>query len=101
MKFLREDGTFDVERFKAAVEIFITAQEIIVDHASYPTETIALNSHLFRPLDLGYANLGSLIMAMGLPYDSDQGRCLAGAITAIMHLQAYAQSARIAGRLGA
>ncbi len=100
MKFRREDGTFDVERFKAAVEIFITAQEIIVDNASYPTESIALTSHLYRPLGLGYANLGSLIMALGLPYDSDQGRGLAGAITAIMHLHAYAHSARIAKHLG-
>src|SRR5437867_6693980 len=101
MKFRRDDGSFDVERFKAAVEIFITAQEIIVDHASYPTERIALNSHLFRPLGLGYANLGSLIMALGLPYDSDEGRGLAGAITAIMHLHAYTQSSRIAEKLGA
>ncbi len=101
MKFLREDGTFDVERFKAAVEIFITAQEIIVDNASYPTEQIALNSHLYRPLGLGYANLGSLLMALGLAYDSDEGRAIAGALTAIMHLHAYAQSARIAERLGA
>ncbi len=100
MKFLREDGTFDVERFKAAVEIFITAQEIIVDNASYPTHDIALNSHLFRPLGLGYANLGSLLMALGLPYDSDEGRAMAGAITGIMHLHAYTQSARIAEKLG-
>jgi len=69
MKFCREDGGFDVERFRAAVRIFITAQEILVDHASYPTEKIALNSHRFRPLGLGYANLGSLLMAAGLPYD--------------------------------
>ena len=101
MKFLHEDGAFDVERFKAAVEIFITAQEIIVDNASYPTERIAQNSHLFRPLGLGYANLGSLIMALGLPYDSDEGRAIAGALTAIMHLHAYTQSARIAEKLGA
>ncbi len=100
MKFLREDGTFDVERFKAAVEIYITAQEIIVDNASYPTEDIALNSHLYRPLGLGFANLGSLIMAMGDPYDSDDGRGLAGAITAIMHLHAYTHSARIAKHIG-
>ena len=100
MKFLREDGSFDVERFKAAVEIFITAQEIIVDHASYPTHDIALNSHLFRPLGLGYANLGSLIMAMGLAYDSDEGRAISGAITAIMHLHACTQSARIAEKIG-
>src|SRR5207302_5336916 len=71
MKFLREDGTFDMESYKAAAEIFITAQEIIVDNASYPTHDIARNSHLFRPLGLGYANLGSLLMALGLPYDSD------------------------------
>src|SRR5207244_7953985 len=100
MKFLRQDGTFDVERYKAADEIFITAQEIIVDNASYPTHDIALNSHLFRPLGLGYANLGSLLMALGLPYDSDEGRAIAGALTAIMHLHAYSQSARIAERLG-
>ena len=101
MRFLRTDGTFDIERFKAAVEIFITAQEIIVDNASYPTETIAQNSHLFRPLGLGYANLGSLIMSMGLPYDSDEARGIAGALTAIMHLHAYTQSARIAEKIGA
>ena len=81
-------------------EIYITAQEIIVDNASYPTNDIAKNSHLFRPLGLGYANLGSLLMALGLPYDSDPGRALAGAITGIMHLHAYAQSARVAERLG-
>jgi ribonucleoside-diphosphate reductase alpha chain len=101
MRFVRADGVFDVERFKAAVEIFITAQEILVDNASYPTETIGLNSHLFRPLGLGFANLGSLSMSMGLPYDSDEGRGLAGAITAIMHLHAYTQSARIAEKIGA
>jgi len=101
MKFLRADGSFDVERFKSAVEIFITAQEIIVDNASYPTEPIALNVHLFRPLGLGYANLGSLLMSVGLPYDSDEGRGMAGAITAILHLHAFTQSARIAERIGA
>jgi ribonucleoside-diphosphate reductase alpha chain len=100
MKFVRADGVFDVERFKAAVEIFITAQEILVDNASYPTEQIGLNSHLYRPLGLGFANLGSLSMSMGLPYDSDEGRGLAGAITAIMHLHAYTQSARIAEKIG-
>jgi ribonucleoside-diphosphate reductase alpha chain len=100
MKFLRDDGTFDVERYQAAVEIFITAQEILVDHSSYPTEKIALNSHLYRPLGLGYANLGSLLMALGLPYDSDEGRAIAGALTAIMHLHAYTQSARIAEKIG-
>ncbi|MBV8675853.1 MAG: vitamin B12-dependent ribonucleotide reductase [Planctomycetaceae bacterium] len=100
MKFRREDGTFDAKGFRAACRIFITAQEILVDHASYPTDRIALNSHKFRPLGLGYANLGSLIMASGLPYDSDQGRGLAGAITAIMHGQAYLTSSEHAGHLG-
>jgi len=100
MKFLRDDGSFDVERYKAAVEIYITAQEILVDHSSYPTEKIALNSHLFRPLGLGYANLGCLLMALGLSYDSDEGRAIAGALTAILHLHAYSQSARLAERIG-
>ena len=100
MKFKREDGTFDVERFKAAVRVFITAQEILVDNASYPTKEIAENSHIFRTLGLGYANLGSLIMSYGLPYDSDAGRALAGAITAIMTGHAYEQSAEIAGAMG-
>ncbi len=97
LKFKREDGRFDVERFKSAVRLFITAQEILVDNASYPTAEIAENSHIFRTLGLGYANLGSLIMSYGLPYDSDQGRALAGALTAIMTGEAYEQSAVIAG----
>ncbi|MGD1089123.1 MAG: vitamin B12-dependent ribonucleotide reductase [Verrucomicrobiota bacterium] len=101
MKFKREDGKFDVERFKAAVRIYITAQEILVDNASYPTKDIAENSHIFRTLGLGYANLGSLIMSYGLPYDSDEGRALAGAITAIMTGHAYEQSAEIASNIGA
>jgi ribonucleoside-diphosphate reductase alpha chain len=101
MKFRREDGGFDVQRFRAAVRIFITAQEILVDHASYPTEKIALNSHRFRPLGLGYANLGSLLMAAGLPYDSDAGRALAASITAIMHGQCYLTSAEHAAHVGA
>ena len=100
LKFKREDGTFDVERFKAAVRVFITAQEILVDNASYPTKEIAENSHIFRTLGLGYANLGSLIMSYGLPYDSDAGRALAGAITAILTGHAYEQSAEIAGAMG-
>ena len=100
LKFKREDGTFDVERFKAAVRIFITAQDILVDNASYPTNEIAENSHIFRTLGLGYANLGSLIMSYGLPYDSDQGRALAGAITALMTGHAYEQSAEIAAVMG-
>src|SRR5271156_1442719 len=101
MKFKREDGKFDVERFKAVVRIFITAQEILVDNASYPTKDIAENSHIFRTLGLGFANLGSLCMSYGLPYDSDGGRALAGAITAIMTGHAYEQSAEIAGNIGA
>jgi ribonucleoside-diphosphate reductase alpha chain len=101
MKFKREDGKFDIERFKAAVRIFITAQEILVDNASYPTKDIAENSHIFRTLGLGFANLGSLCMSYGLPYDSDEGRALAGAITAIMTGHAYEQSAKIAANIGA
>jgi ribonucleoside-diphosphate reductase alpha chain len=101
MKFKREDGTFDVARFKAAVRIYITAQEILVDNASYPTKEIAENSHIYRTLGLGYANLGSLIMSYGLAYDSDEGRALAGAITSIMTGEAYEQSAEIAATIGA
>jgi ribonucleoside-diphosphate reductase alpha chain len=100
MKFRRDDGGFDVHGFRAACRIFITAQEILVDHASYPTDRIALNSHKFRPLGLGFANLGSLIMGSGLPYDSNEGRALAGAVTAIMHGQAYLTSAEHAAGLG-
>jgi len=100
LKFKREDGTFDVVRFKAAVRIYITAQEILVDNASYPTAEIAENSHIFRTLGLGYANLGSLIMSYGLPYDSDEARALAGAITGIMTGHAYEQSARLAEVMG-
>ena len=100
MKFKRADSTFDVERFKAAVRIYITAQEILVDNASYPTKDIAENSHIFRTLGLGYANLGSLIMSYGFAYDSDEGRALAGAITAIMTGHAYEQSAKIASVMG-
>jgi ribonucleoside-diphosphate reductase alpha chain len=101
MKFKREDGKFDIERFKAAVRVFITAQEILVDNASYPTKEIAENSHIFRTLGLGFANLGSLCMSYGLPYDSDDGRALAGAITSIMTGHAYEQSAEIASTIGA
>src|SRR5664280_1615972 len=100
LKFKREDGKFDTDRFKAAVRIFITAQEILVDNASYPTRDIAENSHIFRTLGLGYANLGSLIMSYGLPYDSNEGRALAGAITAIMTGHAYEQSAELATVMG-
>ncbi len=100
LKFKRPDGRFDLERFKAAVRIFITAQEILVDNSSYPTRAIAENSHIFRTLGLGYANLGALIMSYGLPYDSDEARALAGALTAILTGQAYEQSAALARLLG-
>src|SRR2546426_509431 len=100
MKFKTADGDFDVERFKAAVRVFITAQEIIVDNASYPIKEIAENSHIFRTLGLGYANLGSLIMSYGYGYDSVEGRALCGAITAIMTGEAYEQSAVMARTLG-
>ncbi len=100
MKFKTAEGEFDVERFKAAVRVFITAQEIIVDNASYPIKEIAENSHIFRTLGLGYANLGSLIMSYGYGYDSIEGRALCGAITAIMTGEAYAQSARLARTMG-
>ena len=101
LKFKKADGSFDVQRFKAAVRVFITAQEILVDNASYPVKEIAENSHIFRTLGLGYANLGALIMSYGLGYDSDEGRALAGAITAIMTGHAYEQSARMARHMGA
>jgi ribonucleoside-diphosphate reductase alpha chain len=100
IKFLAADGRFDVEAFRQAVNIMVMAQEILVDNASYPTEKIALNSHDFRPLGLGYANLGALLMASGLPYDSDSGRDFAAAITALMHGQAYLTSSRIAAEIG-
>lgn len=100
LKFLREDGSYDVEGYIHACEVTITAQEIIVDNASYPTEKIGENSHLYRPLGLGYANLGALLMALGLPYDSQAGRALAGALTAIMTGSAYRQSAKVASHLG-
>ncbi|MEX2285894.1 MAG: vitamin B12-dependent ribonucleotide reductase [Planctomycetaceae bacterium] len=99
-KMMRADGTFDVERFRQACTIFITAQEILVDHASYPTPSIAENSHRYRPLGLGYANLGSMLMSMGIAYDSDAGRGLCGALTALMNGQAYLQSSRIAAHVG-
>ena len=100
MRFLDENGDFDVEAFCKAVELTILAQEIIVDNARYPTEKIAENSHIFRPLGLGFANLGALLMSRGLPYDSDEGRAYAGAITAIMSGHAYYTSARIAAEHG-
>jgi ribonucleoside-diphosphate reductase alpha chain len=100
MKFVGEDGELDTEAFKAACRVTITAQEILVDNASYPTPAIDRNSHDYRPLGLGYANLGVLLMDRGLPYDSDAGRAYAAAVTALMHGEAYAQSARIASAMG-
>jgi ribonucleoside-diphosphate reductase alpha chain len=100
LRFLEPDGSFDSERFAAACRLAITAQEIIVDRSSYPTEKIKLNSRYYRPLGLGYANLGALLMARGLPYDSEEGHAYAGAITALMTGTAYAWSARIAEERG-
>src|SRR5260370_4373954 len=100
MKFRTSEGEFDVESFKHAVEIVITAQEILVDNASYPTAGIEKNSHDYRPLGMGYANLGALLMSRGLTYDSDEGRNFAAAISALMSGHAYATSALISKRLG-
>jgi ribonucleoside-diphosphate reductase alpha chain len=100
MKYVTPNGQFAVDAYKHAVDVTITAQEILVDFASYPTPKIAENSHNFRPLGLGYANLGALLMSMALPYDSDAGRDVAGAVTALMCGEAYAQSARVAERMG-
>ena len=94
MKFVREDGEFDVDAYRYAARLTITAQEILVDNASYPTPRIEENSHRFRPLGLGYANLGALLMSRGLAYDSDEGRDYAAALTAIMHGEAYRQTCR-------
>jgi ribonucleoside-diphosphate reductase alpha chain len=100
LTFLDSDGTFDVEGFKAAVAVVFTGQEILVGNADYPTKAIGDTSRRFRQLGLGYANLGALLMAQGLPYDSDGGRAWAGAITALMTGHAYAVSARTAARMG-
>ena len=100
MKFRREDGTFDLESFKRAIRIFVVAQEILVDNGSYPEATITENSHKFRPLGLGYANLGCLMMSLSLPYDSDEARTWASAITAILTGTAYAVSAELASIKG-
>ncbi len=100
MKFRRDDGTFDVERFKAACRVVFIAQEILVDHASYPTKKIAANSHKFRPLGLGYSNLGSLIMTSGAAYDSDEARGICGAVTALLHGAACRTSAELAAAVG-
>src|SRR3954466_8793634 len=101
MKFYTgSTGVFDVEAYRHALRIVITAQEVVVDYASYPTEAIERNSHAFRPLGIGYANLGALLMARGLPYDSDEGRDYAAALTSILSGESYAQSARIAEKIG-
>jgi ribonucleoside-diphosphate reductase alpha chain len=100
LRFLDDRGEFDVRAFRHAVDVMITAQDIVIDNSSYPTEEIARNARDFRELGLGYANLGALLMALGLPYDSDHGRSYAGAITALMTGEAYLQSARLAGAMG-
>jgi ribonucleoside-diphosphate reductase alpha chain len=100
MKFLREDGSFDVEGFEHTVDIMFLAQEIIVGFSSYPTEEIAKNARTMRQLGLGYANLGALLMARGLPYDSDEGRAVAAAITALMTGRAYRTSGEVAAAIG-
>jgi len=100
LKFLNEAGEFDVEGFRHAVDVLITAQDIIVDNSSYPTEPITRTAKAYRELGLGYANLGAVLMSLGLPYDSEAGRHFAGAVTALMCGEAYLQSARIAGQLG-
>jgi ribonucleoside-diphosphate reductase alpha chain len=100
LKFLGSNGQFDTDGFRHAVDITITAQEILVDNASYPTDKIGRNSHDYRPLGIGYANLGALLMSLALPYDSDGGRDFCGAITALMTGESYAQSSRIAERMG-
>ena len=100
LAFLGEGGEFDVEGFRHAVDILITAQEIVVDNSSYPTEAITRTAKAYRELGLGYANLGAVLMSLGLPYDSDAGRQFGAAVTALMCGEAYLQSARIACRLG-
>jgi ribonucleoside-diphosphate reductase alpha chain len=100
MRFLNDDGSFDVEGFRAAVQVLFTAQEILVGNADYPTDKIAETTRRFRQLGIGYANLGAMLMALGVPYDSDQGRSWAAAITALMTGEAYATSARTAARMG-
>lgn len=100
LKYLREDNTFGIEAFKHTVELIFTAQEILVGYSEYPTENITKNAKAYRELGIGYANLGALLMAQGLPYDSDEGRAQAAAITALMTGHAYATSAKIANRVG-
>jgi ribonucleoside-diphosphate reductase alpha chain len=100
LKYLNDDDTFDVEAYRHTIEVVFTAQEILVGNADYPTEKIAENSRLFRQLGLGYANIGALLMALGMPYDSEGGRAWAAALTSMMTGHAYATSARIASRMG-
>ncbi|MBI2394854.1 MAG: vitamin B12-dependent ribonucleotide reductase [Deltaproteobacteria bacterium] len=100
-KFLREDGSFDVDAYRHAIRIFFVAQEILVDFSAYPTKQIAKNSHDYRPLGLGYANLGPLLMVLGIPYDSEQGRAICSALTAILTGHAYRVSSEMASRKGA
>ena len=100
LAFLDDGGEFDVKAFRHAVDVMITAQDILVDNSSYPTEEIGRNARDFRELGLGYANLGAMLMALGMPYDSDQGRSYAGAITALMTGEAYLQSSRVAEAMG-
>jgi ribonucleoside-diphosphate reductase alpha chain len=100
MKFVNKAGKFNIERFRAACRLFLIAQEILVDHASYPTEPIARNSHRFRPLGLGYSNLGSVLMTNAMPYDSDAGRGFCGSLTALLHGEANRTSAEIAAIVG-
>jgi len=101
LKYLRDDGVFDTESFLRAVDIISLAQDMLVDNSSYPTAEIAANAHAFRELGLGYANLGALLMSLGLPYDSDAGRAYAAAVTALMSGEGYLQSARNAAATGA
>ncbi len=100
LKYLRDDNSFDVEAYKHTIELVFTAQEILVGYSAYPTESITKNAKAYRELGLGYANLGALLMAMGLPYDSDEGRAIAAAVTALMTGHAYATSAKMARRVG-
>lgn len=100
LKFLNEDGSFDVESYKQAIQVIFTAQEILVGYSEYPTENITKNARAYRELGIGYANLGAMLMAQGLPYDSDEGRAQAAAITAILTGHSYATSARLAKQVG-
>lgn len=100
LKYLKSDNSFDIEAFKHTIEVVFTAQEILVGYSSYPTESIGKNAKAYRELGMGYANIGALLMAQGLPYDSDEGRAQAAAITAIMTGHAYATSAKLARRVG-